>query len=208
MTVDSLDNPVRLTGAQVEQATETVVRAFYDYPLTVYFNPDPNERRAKITCGFRSLLRFGVKYGEVYATSPKMEGVAMWLPSENADKTLWRNIRCGNLSALTGMFKKKTLAQRAFHEYTNAVRKRRAPVPHMYLQLLAVDPDCQGRGYSSLLLRYMFVRIDEEGLPCFLETQAEKNVGIYEHFGFRVVEEGFVPGSGVTSWAMLRQKGD
>jgi len=203
--VNSLDNLVRLTGAQLEQGAETLVRAFQDYPLTVYFNPDPSERKTQITNGFASLLRFGVMYGEVYATSPKMEGVAMWLPSENADKTLWRQIRCGNYSALKGVFKKKPSRQRAYGEYTNAVHKRRAPFPHLYLQLLGVDPACQGRGYSSRLLRAMFSRIDGKGLPCFLETQVEKNVGIYEHFGFRVVEEGFVPGSEVKSWAMLRE---
>ena len=202
--VDNLDNLVRLNGAQVSQGVETLVRAFQDYPLTVYFNPDPGTRKTRMTDSFASLLRFGIKYGEVYATSPKMEGVAMWLPSENADKTLWRNIRCGNLSALMGLFRKKPATLRAYGEYSNAVRKRRAPVPYVYLQLLAVDPACQGRGYSSLLLRTMFSRIDKEGLPSFLETQAEKNVGIYEHFGFRVVEVGFVPGSEVKSWAMLR----
>jgi hypothetical protein len=58
------------------------------------------------------------------------------------------------------------------------------------------------------LLRAMFAKIDKEGLPCFLETQAEKNVGIYEHLGFRVVEEGIVPGSNVKSWAMLRDKAE
>jgi GNAT superfamily N-acetyltransferase len=200
------DNLVRLTGARIEQATETAVRAFYDYPLTVYFTPDPTKRRGQMSYGFRSLLHFGIKFGEVYVTSPKVEGLAVWLPSENADKTLWRQIRSFNLSALTGLFRKKPAAQRAFSEYTRAVRQRRAPVPYMYLQLLAVDPACQGRGYSSLLLRYMFARIDEGGLPCFLETQTEKNVGIYEHFGFRVVEEGMVPGSKIRSWAMLREK--
>ncbi|MBN1176691.1 MAG: GNAT family N-acetyltransferase [Dehalococcoidales bacterium] len=199
------DNLVRLTGAQLEQGAETLVRAFQDYPLTVYFNPDPSARKTQMTGSFKSLLRFGVKYGEVYATSPEMEGVAMWLPSENADKTLWRQIRCGNYAALMGMLRNKPAAPRAYGEYSNAVRKRRAPVPYMYLQLLGVDPAYQGRGYSSRLLRGMFARIDGEGLPCFLETQVEKNVGIYEHFGFRVVEEGLVPGSEVKSWAMLRE---
>jgi hypothetical protein len=59
-----------------------------------------------------------------------------------------------------------------------------------------------------MLLKPMFSRIDKEGLPCFLETQAEKNVALYEHLGFRVVEEGIVPGSGVKSWAMLRGNPD
>lgn len=205
---DSPDSILRLNIKQVKQAAEMAGRAFHSYPLTTYFYPDPTERKAQATKGFKSLLRFGIKYGEVYVTSPKMEGLAMWLPSENADKTLWRNIGCGNISALLGLVRRKPTRQSIYGRYTNSIRKRRAPVPYMYLQLLAVDPAYQGRGYSSQLLRAMFARIDKEGLPCFLETQAEKNVGIYQHFGFKVVEEGFPPGSNVKSWAMLRTRGE
>jgi hypothetical protein len=50
----------------------------------------------------------------------------------------------------------------------------------------------------------MFAHADKEGVPCFLETQAEKNVALYEHFGFRVVEAGLIPGSNVRSWALVR----
>ena len=32
---------------------------------------------------------------------------------------------------------------------------------------------------------------------CYLETNADKNVPIYEHFGFKVVEKTVVPGSNV-----------
>ena len=78
--------------------------------------------------------------------------------------------------------------------------------PHWYLQLLGVDPVYQGKGYASILLRAMFARIDEERLPCYVETQNEKNVPIYQHYGFKVVEEGIFPGSEVNTWAMLREK--
>jgi hypothetical protein len=35
----------------------------------------------------------------------------------------------------------------------------------------------------------MLNRLDETGLPCYLETLDEKNVGIYERFGFKLVEK-------------------
>jgi GNAT superfamily N-acetyltransferase len=128
----------------------------------------------------------------------------MWLASDRIERTFWRNLRCGGLTFLLQRIRRDQRRQTAFHEHSNAVHKRCAPFPHIYLQLLGVDPAHQGKGYSSLLLRPMFERIDRDGLPCFLETHAEKNVGIYEHLGFRVVEEGVIPGSSVTSWAMLR----
>jgi GNAT superfamily N-acetyltransferase len=202
----NLKSPIRLTKDQVKPAAEMMARAFQDYPLSAFFHPDPFERMRRGVQVYIPLLRYGIQSGEVYATSSNLEGVAVWLPHDRVQRTLWRNIRSGNFSVL---FRRGGNSRpQAFHEYSTAVRKRRAPVPHLYLQLLGVDPAHQGRGYSSLLLRAMFIKIDKEGLPCFLETQAEKNVGIYEHLGFRVVEEGIVPGSNVKSWAMLRDKAE
>jgi GNAT superfamily N-acetyltransferase len=198
---------LRLSPGQVRPVAEMMARAFEDYPLTAYFYPDAATRREKIARGFRSLLRFGVLYGEVYATSSAFEGAAMWLYSRNSRRTLWRNIRSGNISALFPPAFRRNPRQRSYMGYAMAVHQRCAPYPHMYLQLLGVDPDRQGEGYSGRLLRPVFHRLDEEGLPCYLETQAEKNVAIYRHFGFKVVEEGIVPGSQVCSWAMLREVG-
>jgi len=204
--VADLNSLVRLTKKQIKPAAEMMARAFQDYPLSAFFFPDASERMKKQPVTFQSLLRYGVQYGEVYATSPDLEGAAVWLPHDKAQRTLWRNIRIGNFSVL---FRRGgNPGHMSFHEYSTSVRERRVPFPHLYLQLLGVDPAQQGKGYSSLLLRAMFARTDKEGIPCFLETQVEKNVALYQHLGFRVVEEGIVPGSDVSSWAMLRQKAE
>ena len=52
----------------------------------------------------------------------------------------------------------------------------------------------------------MFARIDREHLSCYLETLTEKNVPIYQHFGFKVAEESTIPSTDITIWAMLREK--
>ena len=51
----------------------------------------------------------------------------------------------------------------------------------------------------------MLSNIDEEGLPCYLETEGEKNVSMYQHFGFEVVDEFVVPNTQDKLVAMLRQ---
>ena len=51
----------------------------------------------------------------------------------------------------------------------------------------------------------MLDRIDEAGLPCYLETLEEQNVRLYEHFGFVVAEESAIPRTNLTNWAMLRE---
>ena len=38
---------------------------------------------------------------------------------------------------------------------------------------------------------------------CYLETNNDRNVPIYEHFGFKVMEKTLVPNSNVPHYAML-----
>jgi ribosomal protein S18 acetylase RimI-like enzyme len=196
---------LRLTMAEVKLAAEVLARAFQDYTVSVYFAPDEAERRKRQPFMFRSLVRSGVKYGEVYATSSKMEGVAVWFSPDSRRESFWDYI-------VSGQFLKQWLEgsvmlamQKALAEYAAAVRARCVSSRHWYLQLLGVDPAYQGQGCAGRLLRPMLARADTEGVPCFLETQAEKNVALYEHFGFRVAEEGIIPGSSVKSWAMVRR---
>jgi len=199
-------NLIRLKKADIKTAARVLARAFHDYPLSAYFFPDESERRRKQPAMFRTLIRRGLKYGEVYATSLKLEGVAVWFPyNSRRHNTWWSNIMSGRFAIQFILGMETLKRQKAFGEYAAAVRKRIAPFPHWYLQLLGVDPEYQGQGFSSRLLKPMFSRMDKEGLPCFLETQSEKNVTLYEHLGFRVVEEGIIPGSGIRSWAMLRK---
>ena len=91
-------------------------------------------------------------------------------------------------------------------EYIDTVHKRLAPFKHWFLQTIGVDPQFKGKGYAGKLLHAMFTRIDEEGLPCYLETLDETNVRLYEHFGFKVIEKSTIPETKLTNWAMLREK--
>jgi hypothetical protein len=50
----------------------------------------------------------------------------------------------------------------------------------------------------------MLERIQGEGLPCFLETQNEENVSLYEHFGFEVIYKETFPETELPNWGMVR----
>ena len=92
-----------------------------------------------------------------------------------------------------------------YGRFVDNLHRRLVPYPHWYLQIIGVDPAYQGQGFSSRLLRPVLERIDRERMPCFLETNTEKNVAIYRRFGFEVVSEDKLPGTEVTSFAMLRR---
>ncbi|MDO9579913.1 MAG: hypothetical protein Q7J06_05025, partial [Bacteroidales bacterium] len=112
--IADLDKLVRLTKAQVRPAAGMLARAFQDDPLMAYFFPDASERENRLPYIFEFLIRYGILYGEVYATSPNLEGVAVWLPSEKVDMTPWRMIRSGDFSILFRLGTKSLRRQLAY----------------------------------------------------------------------------------------------
>jgi GNAT superfamily N-acetyltransferase len=199
------DNILRLTKADVKAAAATLANAFVNYPVSVFFTPDEAKRKKRQPGISRRILRNSIKSGEVYITSPKMEGVAIWMLNNNqtAEKKRKQSLR-DRIGALS-IDKETKKRQQAFFEYSDSIRKRVLPAKYWYLQMLGVNPAYQGKGFSSRLVKPMLARAEKEGLPVFLETQLKKNVTLYEHFGFKVVEDGMIPGSTVNSWAMVKE---
>jgi len=198
-------NLVRLNKSHAKSAIEVLIRAFRNYLLFQYYFPDELKRQ-KIAPRFLSVPVFiGLQCGEIYATSPNMEGVAIWIPSDNYRVTFCKLIRSVPLSVIFGLGRYGSFKMRQCGEHLDAVHQRLAPFKHWFLQTIGVDPQFQGKGYASKLLKPMLVRIDEEGLPCYLETLDEKNVPLYEHFGFNVIDKSNVPEADLTNWAMLRE---
>jgi ribosomal protein S18 acetylase RimI-like enzyme len=58
---------------------------------------------------------------------------------------------------------------------------------HWHLGPIAVHPELQGRGVGKGLLGAFFEMVDEQDLPAYLETDVDRNVALYEQFGFRVI---------------------
>ncbi|MFH1327643.1 MAG: GNAT family N-acetyltransferase [Candidatus Bathyarchaeota archaeon] len=206
--MDNLDNLVRLMNNKIKSASETFARAFQEYSLFTYAIPDESKRENPLRYVFESMVRYGILYGEVYATSPNLEGVAVWLPSDKAETTqkMIQRISSFWLSDYSRLGKEVFSKMMAYAEYSSLIHERYTPFRHWYLWLLGVDPKFQGKGYASRLLKAMFARIDHEQLPCYLETEVEENISFYQHYDFKVLEETQLPRTEVPIIAMLRKK--
>ena len=197
-------NLVRLTKAEMEGCAKLLVDAFWEDPLNLYFIPVGENRRKLLNGYLKFRLRFAFQHGEVYSTSPDLEGIAAWFPPGMSDLTYFRLIRAGGLGLirLLGLDTISRMNRIASHAAES--RKQYLSEPHWHLFPIAVDPNHQGQGYASVLMKPMLERIRSEGLPCFLETQNEKNVPLYEHFGFKVIYEETFPEAEIPNWGMVR----
>jgi ribosomal protein S18 acetylase RimI-like enzyme len=202
--VAKMREPARLMSSQRDQASEVLTRAFQDDPMYAEIIPDIAERVRSLRWLWRAVVKCCLLYGQVH-TTPAVEGAACWLPPGSTNITFWRSLRAGMALAVMRFPRE---AQRRLLDiigHTDELHKRLMGRPHWYLMALGVDPPFQGHGIGGRLLRPVLVRSDEDGLPCYLETQTERNVEFYQRRGFDVVSEGEVPGYSLRIWVMVRE---
>jgi len=192
------NEPLRLTESEIEPAARTLAQAFYNYPLFIYVFPDVSERKIGLPLLLQSAVHYGILNGEVYATSRNLEGVAVWMPPNHTRRS----------SPAPEVSKDAMDRMAHFGSQVHIVRKRHVPSTHWFLMIIGVVPELQGSGCASVLLAPMLARIDQQHLPCYLDTEVEKNVAIYNRYGFKVVDDNIVVGTGVRSWSMLRERLD
>lgn len=201
---DPEESIIRLPGADTERACEMLSRAFFHDSKMTHLMPEIAARKDRSKHLFEFELRYGMIYGDVYTTSPALEGVAVWLPSEKSEITLWRAFRAGGLELQRHLGKETMDRLMAFSTTIDNLHKKHLPSPHCYLFFIGVDPSFQGKGYAGRLLRPMLERLDRKKIPCYLNTQNEKNISLYEHFGFRVIDQLTLPDSDILHTAMQR----
>lgn len=204
MSSPSLTEVILLHPSQIERAYVILARAFFDYPSVQYFFPDPDQRRKALPWWIGLPVRYCLRHGLVYTTAA-VEGVAAWLPPENAHFTWGRLAQAGLFQV---PFRAGFAACRRMVDNDRVVdglRLQLAPHMHWYLWSLAVDPACQRKGVGAALLAPVLQRADADGVACYLETHNRPNLDYYRQFGFEVVREAQVPGHPLTVWMMLRQ---
>ena len=75
----------------------------------------------------------------------------------------------------------------------NTLEKKRKHImknykDYLYIQTIGVLGAYQGKGYGGKLLRALLLAADSIQMPLYLETESEENESLYQHFGFKTIE--------------------
>jgi ribosomal protein S18 acetylase RimI-like enzyme len=203
--VEQIGGLLRLGKDRISQASEMLTRAFFNDPKLTYVLSEEGGRKELGKHLLTFELKYGMNYGNVYTTSPALEGVAVWLPSAKSAITLWRAMRSGGMALQKNLGKETMKRLMNFSDQVDFYHLRHAPNPHCYLFFIGVDPALQGRGFAGNLIRPVLDRLDQKGVDCYLHTQNEKNIGLYEHFGFTVVEQVTLAETEIVHTGMIRK---
>ena len=67
----------------------------------------------------------------------------------------------------------------AVEEVTHRLHEIHAPGPHIFVNIVAVDPDQQGHGFGGMFLGFLGKLADKLEVPMYLETTGDRNRAFY-----------------------------
>jgi len=200
---NDLNSLYRLTKSNIKVASKIAAKAYFEADDFSSLSIDPSKRMKNLIVTMGMTFRYSLKFGVAYASSSNLEGVAAWLPHDKVKVPLWQYVRLGMLPVIIRVGKDVRNQLLHYDKLAKNKHKEYANFPHLYLYNIAVDPKHQGKGWTSVLLNPMLNKADKEQLPCYLESP-ERNVSLYEHFGFEVLEHISLPDADNDIWLMMR----
>ena len=200
------DNLYKVRKREIPSTGAVFAAAFRDDPVwKAVLDGFTEEQRVAY---FEGPARYCRKFGTFRASSELMEGCAGWVRSKFADMTIWRGMMIGSLSMLRTVSIKLLLSMAPiFAPLEQARRESMGERDYIYLIILGVAPEHQGKGHGGRLLRTVLAEADSEQLPVFLETATETNIAMYERFGFQVVHKVMHPVIDIPQFGMVRESG-
>ena len=196
---------LRLEPSDAKLASNLIARTLFNYPLFCYLIPDAQQRTKRLSVLTGYLVRVGILYGEVYITSEKMEGIAVWLPPKTNVAIFDLLFRVGVITCPFKLGFKAFKGIWSYVQHIETVCQNRLQTDYWYLQVIGVDSPYQKQGYGRSLIEPMLARFSAQNLPCCLDTEEESNVAYYERYGFEVIETSIIPGTNNTCWIMVKQ---
>lgn len=188
---------IRLAARHDRAAVAAMLaRAFDVDPAMTYIFPDPADRTKRLPRLFALLFEDDGPVGMRLVTAG-IEGATLWRGPGRSKTGMWEMIRHapGMIYALGGAIGRALTV-------ANAIDAHHPPGDFWYLHVAGCDPQHQGKGIGSALIRDGLAR--GGGLPCYLETATERNLGLYRSLGFEVTDDWYVPKGGPRFWSMAR----
>jgi GNAT superfamily N-acetyltransferase len=188
------------TEADVEPMVAQLCRAFADDPVMAYVFRNEGRRTNATRAYFTSQMRGDyLPFGGCYTTEDHL-GAAIWGP---AGKPLLTGI--AGIANLVKVVPYVFSHLKTTLDMISLIESLHPHEPHWYLATLGTDPEAQGRGIGSALMRPVLDQCDAEGWPAYLESSKERNVPFYARHGFAVVKEVPLPKGGPSIWTMWRE---
>jgi GNAT superfamily N-acetyltransferase len=184
------------TADDVPAVVSLFGRAFADRPPVNWMEPDAIRRARVMPVLLEGTLRtFSPleRGGEVLIDGGAVTAAAGWVPPGSWNPSIIdMAVLLFRMLAAAGPRHAGAFAMRA-RAVEDALRRAHPAEPHWYLAIIGTDPQRQGTGGGSTLMRSGLARCDRDRLPVYLECDPSL-VPFYERFGFAVTRTIRMPG--------------
>ena len=177
-------------------------KAYYDYPLNVYFCGGKYEEESIkqiMSINLYSMFDEGI----IYADSQELNGFVIVMPPGYTGINTLSFVWSGGIKIIFNQGIKAFHRMVNFESFAMNIRKKYTNYKDWYFYNICIHPNQQGKKIASKLVKPLINYMKLNKQICYLETNSDQNAPIYEHFGFKVIEKTIVPDSNVVHYAML-----
>ncbi|MFI6763836.1 GNAT family N-acetyltransferase [Micromonospora sp. NPDC050417] len=173
-------------AAEMDEASRIVGLAFAVNPSNLAVAGGNQDKAARIMEQAARTVKLGHRFSYVLGAERQGElaGVLKAAEWPHCQMTIGEKIKAAPSQVRTLGFAMgralKLIGGRAKHEPRKA---------HWHIGPIAVHPEQQGYGVGSALLTSFLAEVDQQGAPAFLQADVDRNVVLYERFGFKVVSQ-------------------
>ncbi|WP_163275077.1 GNAT family N-acetyltransferase [Cellulomonas iranensis] len=182
-TTDPPDTVGPLQERHREQAAAVLAAALADDPGFTHLLPVRARRERELREVYRLTLADGLRHGQVLTTTrgDEVTGVLALYAPGTYPMTVGRWVRqAGRVLRIAAHAREHSLGIIRFGDLTAKGVRTDA----WYVEAFGVRPDLQRAGRGSALMRTFLADLDAAGLPSYLETTKEENVGYYVARGY------------------------
>lgn len=190
------DGLYKLQVGDGEKLKTLLAECFFNDPLYCELIPSEAKRKKMLPDIFNCEIEDLFENCEIYADSKDVNGIIV-LTDETEEYNAFKYYLSELFYALkTGAHLiKDDLSLQTLRKFMqgrdfifDTWTDRLACDNRLHINYFAVRPTMQGKGIASALMNSVLNAADKEGLATSLETHNNKNLSLYEHFGFEVFE--------------------
>lgn len=186
-------------------------QSFLEDPMNKAQLEGINQKEKLMQAHARLHVKYATKISSLHLLNDDPRAVMFGLDSNNSSKfrevwtiieTFWVTFFIISIKEITRLIRNmKVLGKVLDFKWPEEFIKGR----HYRIKIISIDKSLRGTGAFRKLISPAIEFADQEQIPMVLETHNPSNVGLYEHFGFKLVKTISSPETNVQQYCMIRK---
>lgn len=174
-----------------------LAHTFQDDPViaSILIGISAEKRVGKLTVMFEELLALNARQNEPLGVTDGDSVLATAILHWPGTYPLPLRTEIGLLARVVPKIGPRGLGR--FVRWSLRMSRHHPTTSHCYLETLGVEQTLHGRGLGSIMLQKIVSQLDVAQTDCVLETANDRNIILYQRFGFEVVSEERILGAHV-----------